>query len=54
MRGLSKLQSEALDQEHECIEEPARQRDVVVERQQPVVVPQLVSRKQRVEVLELA
>ena len=38
----------------ERVEEPARQRDVVVEHEQPVEAPEVAARQQRVEVLELA
>ena len=52
--GLGELQPGALGRPQEGIEEPARQRDVVVDDQQPVVGRGRVRGEQRVEVLELA
>ncbi len=50
--GWASTQVKALGQEHERVEEAARQRDVVVDHQQPVVGPVGMRRQQRVEVLE--
>ena len=54
MGGLRQRQREALAQEQEAVEEAARQLDVVVDHQQPVVAVGRMVRKQQVEVLELA
>ena len=54
MGGLGQTQVKALGQEHERVEEAARQRHVVVDHQQPVVALGGMLGEQRVEVLEAA
>ena len=54
VRRLGEPQLEALGEEQERVEEAARQRDVVVEHEQPVAAVERVRGEQRVEVLELA
>ena len=54
MGGLGQAQVKALGQEHERVEEAARQGHVVVDHQQPVVALSGVLGQQRVEVLEAA
>ncbi len=54
VRRLRQRQREALAEEHEAVEEAARQLDVVVEDQQPVVPLRRMLDQQPVEVLELA
>ena len=39
VRRLGEVEGEALREEQEAVEEAARQHDVVVETQQPVVIP---------------
>jgi hypothetical protein len=52
--GLRQPQLKALGQEHEHVEELARERDIVIDDQQPVVARCRVRLEQFVEVLELA
>ena len=54
VRGLGELQAGALGGAQEGVQEAARQRDVVVDDEQPVVGRRRMRGEQRVEVLELA
>ena len=54
MGRLSEAQREPLSQEDERVQEPAGQRDVVVDDHKPVVPAGGVLREQRIQVLELA